>query len=147
MKPVWKWVIGIVIGLVVLAMIVGAAFLVRAYLPLHVVSAQAIPSTGQAPRQFDERGFGMRGFGMPGPGMRTFGGHGFGMMGRGMLPFGGFFSGLFSLGFLALLVLGIVWLVRSLRTPKPVEAVQPCGNCGKPVQAEWRNCPYCGKKL
>jgi hypothetical protein len=105
-------------------------------------------------RGFDDRGFGpqgmMPGFGMRGYGMRGYGMHGgFGMM--GWMPFGGIFSGLFFLAILALVVLGILWLVR--RTKAPAPATQPavvlhsCQNCGKPVQDDWKNCPYCGKKL
>jgi hypothetical protein len=79
---------------------------------------------------------------------------------------------LICLGFLTLLVLGIVALVRSQNksgnaaaTPPaapapepvveaaaaPVESAQPtaqvCPNCGQPVQADWKNCPYCGAPL
>ncbi len=153
MKPVWKWVIGIVIGLIVVAALVGGAILLKNYLPFRHVTVQVQKlQPGQQMPPFGNRtyrmpGFGMRQFGMPGFGMREFGGHGFGMMGWGMMPFGGILGGLFSLGLLALLVLGIIWLVRSLRTPKQVVEMHPCGNCGKPVQADWRNCPYCGKKL
>jgi hypothetical protein len=83
---------------------------------------------------------------------------------RGM--FGGLIGGLFCLGILALLVLGIIWLVRYLRKPKtgssvvapvaaiaepvavvvPEAAVHPCPKCGEPVQEGWKHCPNCGKK-
>jgi hypothetical protein len=96
--------------------------------------------------------------------MMPYGGFGYhmrgpGMMGRGLMPFGGFFGGLLSLGFLALVVLGIIWLVRSLRTPKPVDVpaampaampaatVNPCRKCGRPIQDDWKICPYCGQKV
>jgi len=142
MKKVWKWIIGIVLGLIVLAVMVGVGFMVRGN--FHVFRGEAF-----YPRGFSERGLEMMpygGFGhMRGPGM----------MGHGWMPFGGFFGGLFSLGFLALVVLGIIWLVRSLRTPKPKEAsaevpaaiVNPCKNCGRPLQDDWKNCPHCGKKV
>lgn len=102
---------------------------------------------------------------------------GWGMMGPGMMggewtggwcPFcggtgrlqGGMFGGmfgwffmlvaiLFPLGFLVLVILGIVWLVRAVtrspsgRTPLP----QACPKCGKAVEADWRLCPHCGEKL
>ncbi len=140
MKPVWKWIIGIVIALAVIALVVGAVFLVRTYLPMNRVVTQVQP--GFTPRGFDDRGFPGQRFLMPRGNM-----HGFGMMGWGMMPFGGIFSGLFSLGLLALVVLGIIWLVRSVRTPKQTVAMKTCGNCGKPVQEDWKNCPYCGKKI
>lgn len=100
------------------------------------------------------------------------GGYGYGMMGRGFgyqSPFGFFGSALFMLipiGFVILLVLFGVWVVSSLlklRKPAvtspaavvsevPVPAPTPiaqaiCSNCGKPVQADWKNCPYCGNAL
>ena len=149
MKKVWKWIIGIVLGLFILAVLVGVGFMVRGN--FHVNRLEVQDSRG-----FSERGYGMMpygGFGhMRGPGM----------MGYGMSPFGGFFGGLLSLGFLALVVLGIIWLVRRLRTPKPVETpaapavmpaetpmtvLNPCKKCGRPLQDDWKVCPHCGKKV
>lgn len=80
---------------------------------------------------------------------------GWGMRGPGMMwgyaPFGWFgmlFMALIPLGFLALIVLGVVWVVRTLSggasTPAPAHT---CPNCGKTVQADWKNCPYCGTAL
>ncbi|MFQ5875392.1 MAG: zinc ribbon domain-containing protein [Dehalococcoidia bacterium] len=59
---------------------------------------------------------------------------------------------LFPLGFLALLALGIIWLVRAvsgpqLRAPSAPPAAQSCPSCGKVVQADWKVCPYCGEEL
>ncbi|GAB4505097.1 MAG: hypothetical protein Fur0043_20920 [Anaerolineales bacterium] len=80
------------------------------------------------------------GWGMHGPGMMW-----------GFAPFGWIgmlFMALIPLGFLALLVLGVVWLVRAVsgNVPAPT-AARACPNCGKPVQADWQNCPYCGVGL
>ncbi len=103
---------------------------------------------------------------------------GWGMMGRGMMgrgwtegwcPFcggtgrypGGFFGGifgwtfmlmatLFPLGLLALLVLGIVWLVRTASRPASQaepRSVQTCRKCGKAVKVDWRVCPFCEEDL
>ena len=154
MKKVWKWIIGIVLVLVVLAILVGVGFLVRNN--FHVYRAESLTSRG-----FSERG----------PWMMPYGGFGHmrgpGMMGFGRMPFVGLFGGLLSLGFLALVVLGIIWLVRSLRTPKavvvsavepaaepteisaatPAAIVNPCKRCGRPLQDEWKVCPHCGKKV
>ena len=80
-----------------------------------------------------------------------------GMLGFGrMMPFGGILGGLISLGFLALIVLGIIWLVRSLRKPAasatmlapvvPAVAVHPCPKCDESVQENWNFCPNCGKR-
>jgi hypothetical protein len=143
MKNVWKWIIGIVLGLVVLAVLIGVGFMLRSNFHVYRLEARVFPG-------FSERGPGMMpygGFGshMRGPGMRGF----------GLMPFAGFIGGLFFLGFLALVVLGIIWLVRRLGTPKPVEApvavpaevINPCKKCGRPIQDDWKICPYCGKKV
>jgi len=144
MKKVWKWIIGIVIGLVVLAVLAGAGFAFRMHNAVGGLRGL---------RGWDDgvgRGFGMMPFG----GMHR---GGFGMMSGGP---GMFFGGLLQIGFLVLLVLGIIWLVRKLQNPAPVAApiapaapvvpVTPaaaCGKCGYPVQNEWKVCPNCGKKL
>jgi hypothetical protein len=81
---------------------------------------------------------------------------------------------LICLGFLALIVLGIIALVRSSNKSRPAEAPQVavpapapapvqvvaeapaqaapaaaknCPNCGREVQEDWANCPYCGAPL
>ena len=146
MKKVWKWIIGIVLGLVVLAVLMGVGFMRRSN--FHAYRFQPLDSGG-----FFERG----------PGRMSYGGFEHmrapGLMGPCMLPFGGFFGGMLWLGFLALVVLGIIWLVRSLRIPKPVDGPavipaampaaidNPCKKCGKPLQDEWKVCPHCGRKV
>ena len=157
MKKVWKWIIGIVAGLVILAVLMGVAFLVRGN--MH----------GYGTEEFGYRDFNYRGPGyfQPGPGMMPYGGYnhmgGYGMMGYGFSPFGGLFGGLVSLVFLALVVLGVIWLVNRLRAPRPYESstvvaatmspaaiagvTHPCQKCGRPLQNEWNVCPYCGKKV
>ena len=84
-------------------------------------------------------GWGYGGWGMMGPGM----------MGRwGFAPFGMFFMWLIPLGFIVLTVLGIAWLVRSLGNGNnPVAQARSCPSCGRGVQADWKNCPYCGTSL
>jgi len=141
MKKAWKWIIGIVLGLVVLAILVGVGFMVNNFYAYRA------------------GGFDSRGFSGCGSGLLPYAGfghmRGFGMMGYGWMPFGGFFGGLLSLGFLALAVMGVIWLVNRLRTPKPVEAsaaipaavVNPCKKCGMPIQDGWQVCPHCGKKV
>ena len=154
MKPVWKWIIGIVVVLIVVAALVGGAFLVRgALLSGHVVSAfrVPVPNSKPAPQYNAPPRFGMPGNGRPYYGMPGFGWHRHGMMGFGpMMPFGGLIFGLFCLGLLALLVIGIVWLVRRPRAamqPAAAPVMNACPKCGRPVQADWNNCPNCGKKL
>ncbi len=118
MKKVWKWILGILMGLVVLAILFCLPFLFRAGCPAFADGYGG--------------GFGwhMGGFG----GMPM-------MRGFGFLPLGG----LFGLGVFALIVLGIIWLVRALRAPRILP--RTCAKCGKPSQAEWNTCPYCGKAL
>ena len=73
-----------------------------------------------------------------------------GMMGWGYSPFGWigmFFMWLIPVGFIALIVLGIVWLARNLRATTTPSSQSPCANCGKGTQADWKNCPYCGAAL
>ena len=78
------------------------------------------------------------------------------MMGPGVMrPWGfGFFGWLFALlgllvplGLLIVVVLGIVWLVRQVGSISTTRTQSACPSCGRPVQAEWRLCPYCGQAL
>jgi hypothetical protein len=53
----------------------------------------------------------------------------------------GFLILVVPLGLLALLALGIVWLVRSNRP------TSECPNCGSRVEEDWKACPNCGERL
>lgn len=182
MKPVWKWVIGIVVVLVVVGAVVGAAVLVRDHLAVRALAFRmraplagqpSIPGRnanplqpsqpGQSVRPFGNPyrygpGYGLRGYGTPGYGMP-----GYGMMGGRMLPPGALFAsfaggvvaGWGTLGFVVLLVLLVIWLTRrngasapaAVPAPaQPVLEMRDCVSCGRRIQADWRNCPYCGKK-
>ncbi len=91
--------------------------------------------------------------GMMGPGMMGGWGGSWGAVG----PVGWLFSImglLIPLGFLALLVLGGVWLFRQVVQPQgfatgggPTQPGRSCPNCGRAVQADWQVCPYCGQSL
>jgi hypothetical protein len=91
-----------------------------------------------------------------------------GMMGPGMMggwsgpggaigPMGWFFplfGLLFPLAFLALLVLGGMWLFRQVNAPQgpatgraQTVTGETCPSCGRAVQADWQVCPYCGQGL
>ncbi|MGD0876525.1 MAG: zinc-ribbon domain-containing protein [Anaerolineales bacterium] len=175
MKTVWKWVIGVVVVLVILAILVGGAFLLRNHL-MNVVGLSRVtrpgirfptnrqPSTGNngqlpAPNNGTRR---MMPFGNGGWGARGMYMGGFGMLGFGrMMPFGGLFGGLVSLGILVLIVLAIIWLAGNLRRPAvlaaaptsavnpvvPAVATHPCQKCGEPVREDWKFCPHCGEKV
>jgi hypothetical protein len=87
-------------------------------------------------------GWGNRGWGMMGPG---------GIMGGwGYSPFGWIgmaFMWLIPVGLITLTVFGIAWLVRNVGNSTPPSIQNPCANCGKGVQADWKNCPHCGTAL
>jgi hypothetical protein len=80
-------------------------------------------------------------------GYRPWGYGGWGMMGPGMMG-GMFFMWLIPLGLLVLTVLGVVWLVQTLsgKANPPVQG-QVCPSCGRGIQSDWKNCPYCGTTL
>jgi hypothetical protein len=165
MKKVWKWVIGIVIVLVIVAVVVGGVFLLRSRFGSVIAANRLVrpgvqlPGPGNVqpgvPRQF--------------PGMRPYGDNGWGgpgmyMRGRGMMGFGGFnilgglIRGLFNLGLLALAVLGVIWLVTRLRRPvatvtaaAPVAPAASAASTGEaaPVAAldATHPCPKCGQPV
>jgi putative membrane protein len=79
-----------------------------------------------------------------------------GMMGGGyggMHTFGGgmmLFAWLIPAGLLVLLVVGGAALFNSLIRPGNSNLPggdRKCSGCGKPAQADWTTCPYCGKSL
>ncbi len=72
----------------------------------------------------------------------------------GYLPWVFLLGGLlFPLALIALFILGGIAIGRALSGPRTQAVVtQPvattaCPNCGRPVQADWNNCPYCGTNL
>jgi len=166
MRTVWKWIIGIAIVLVVLGVLVGGAFLLRSFFNSNGVPriVQVVPPNNQVPNgtaPFYGRGPNR------GPGwMMPYGRHGFPMMGGrgfGLFPFAGIIGFLFFAALVALVVLGIIWLVRrqsrplAMATPPAAAAttvppassvvgVHPCKNCSEPVQDNWKHCPNCGEQ-
>ncbi len=83
-----------------------------------------------------------------------------GMMGYGGYPYGGwgmmvpwmlggmFFMWLVPLALIGLLVLAVIWAVNALGGGSGRGASsRTCPNCGKSVQTDWKNCPYCGTLL
>lgn len=87
-------------------------------------------------------GWGYGGWGRMGPGMM--GGWGFGPFGW----FGMIFMWLIPVGLIILVVAGVIWLVRAIGgAGGPPSPARTCPNCGRTVQADWRNCPYCGQIL
>lgn len=85
--------------------------------------------------------WGYGGWGMMGPGM---------MGGWGFAPFGWIgmiFMWLIPIGFLTLIVLGVVWLVRAVGGENSTTPARACPSCGRGVQPDWQNCPHCGATL
>ena len=82
-----------------------------------------------------------------GRGYNNYGYGGWGMMGPWMMG-GMFFMWLIPLGFLVLTVVGIAWFVRTASSGTNQSAhAGPCPNCGRSIQNDWKNCPYCGTVL
>ena len=159
MKNVWKWVIGIVIVLVIIASVVCASVFVRNQMVGFRNEVGTFQSYGFNPHmqpggqgfQFDDHGGMMRGFGYFHP-----------MVGFGSM----FFRGLLPLVLLGLLVYGVYRLgvnngTRTENKPgmdtNSVEAGAvsseasieelKCSKCSGVVEEGWRNCPHCGKRL
>jgi hypothetical protein len=125
MKKAWKWILGIVLVLVVIA-----AFIVVP-LVLHNVWGYGIY----------DRDFGMMGR----HSFMPFGG--FMMLGMGL-------RWLVPLGLIGLLAYGAFRYGQRKAAPviPPAAPAAPapevtCPKCGQPVQAGWNNCANCGKKL
>ena len=152
MKSIWKWILGIVVVLVVVAGLVGLGFVM--YNRMSAVAVQrAIPNsqTWNGPmnrvpggRTFapgimpmmGNRGFG-RGFGPFAPGLMFFG-----LLGR-LIPIA-----------LLILLLYIAYRLgkRNLAVsaaaapaPPPATATHACPKCQTPVQDDWKHCPNCGE--
>ncbi|MBM4423251.1 MAG: zinc ribbon domain-containing protein [Chloroflexi bacterium] len=128
-KPL-QWVLGICAVLIVLS----------------IVASNILPFF--AP----QLGLNNYGYGMMGPGHMAGGGHMFGgrsMMGSfGGMSFFGFGMLLWPILWLALIALGIVWLVRTVSAPRaPAVPQAACAHCGKPIQPGWKACSHCGEKI
>jgi hypothetical protein len=164
MKTSTKWIIGIVIALLAVCVLAGAVFagvsvigrsswqMGTRYGHLWGDQDQIMP-WGETPNQ---------------PGQHMWMNPQRGVNGVRF----GFFSPLrmlalplLCLGFLALLIIGIVLLIRRssrskstaspaepIPTPAPVVNEPPvaapvCPNCARNVESEWSHCPYCGAPL
>ena len=150
MNKFWKWFL-IVFGIVIVLGVIAAAVIGFTH------GFGRMGFSGGRFGGFDQFPHRRGGFIMPGqPG------------GFAMMPGMGIFGLLLSCFGLALVIglIGlVVWAVMRMTSKKktattemastpgsdvnPTEAVpaKNCGNCGKPSQADWVTCPYCGNKL
>lgn len=84
---------------------------------------------------------------LAGWGYGSWGYGGWGMMGPRMMG-GTFFMWLIPVGFIILTMLGIVWFVRTIGSENhPAAPTHTCSSCGRDVQNDWKNCPYCGTSI
>jgi hypothetical protein len=124
MSKTLKWILFSLLGLVVVAVVVGIVF-------------AAIGGYG----------YSMMGRGFPWMDHMRFNYSPVRMIFGWLLGLGVFL--LVILGIVAL-VTALVGGNRSSQTPPPAQIATPsrtCSNCGKPAQEEWKTCPYCGNPL
>lgn len=130
MKKIWPWIIGFVLLVVILLFVSFMTGFFR--YPRYAVSMMNDGARFSRDSYWGQRDFRS--------GMHSF-------------PFFGAFGMLLMLalpvGFVGLLVAGIVLLVQSSRQkdPKSTNVIENCENCGKPVENEWHTCPFCGEPL
>ncbi len=134
MSTVLKWILYILLGIVVLAVVAGIVF---AFI-------------------------GPARYAMMHPGIRMMAPYG-GYYRVGISPLRTIFGGLIGLGIFILVIVGIVALVNAIvrgnrsvvytqpqqpvQPAQPAAVTRPCPNCGKPAQEDWKTCPYCGTPL
>lgn len=138
MSKVLKWILYVLLGLVVLAVVVGIFFVI-----------------------FN----GGHSYYMMRPGFRMIQPYRFNDFYLGRMIFGGLFAlGLFLLVIIGIVAL-VSFIIRGNRpaqpppanqmtsaSQEPIPAAMPattrtCSNCGKPAQEDWKTCPYCGNPL
>jgi hypothetical protein len=150
MKTTTKWILGIIIGLVVVTAVSALAIF-------------AMAQWGSLGWMANERSFMPRTFERSMP-MHPYADGSWLFMSR-FNPLWIIGRTVLWIGVLALIVLGITALVRMLNKTDqaaaivgastaplperaaPVQAVQNCPACSRLVQQEWSHCPYCGDSL
>ncbi|MBM3153177.1 MAG: zinc ribbon domain-containing protein [Chloroflexi bacterium] len=131
MKNFWKWALGILLVLVVIAALVGASYWMR---------TGAVGRIGMWDYHFD------RGFYSP---MMNV--HGISPFGGSLMFFGMGLARLLPLFLLGALVYGAYRYGKRSMPPAVQPAapapVRSCPKCGYAVQDGWNNCANCGRKL
>jgi hypothetical protein len=149
MSTTAKWIIGIVIGLLILAALAIFGFFIFIRL-----NGAGVLLGQHAVRPFEGRVFPQQPFNRL-PSQRT----------GGILTLGFFLGRLIFPAFLLLIVIvGIILLfsmlrsrqpaVSSITSSTPIPSAAPvqapgrtCPNCERAVQDDWSHCPYCGAQL
>lgn len=124
MNKVLKWILYILLGLVILAVIAGIVF--------AIFGGYRYTMMRPGFRMMEPQRFYFS------PMRSIFGG----LLGLGVFV-------LVIVGIVAL-VNALVRGSRSAQTPPPAQMSAPtrtCSNCGKPAQEDWKTCPYCGNPL
>jgi len=127
MRKLWPWILGLTVILLVGTVVLFGFGLLR---------TRQMPMFWQG---YGERQW--RDFTMPHHGMR-----GLPVMG----VFGLLLMLILPLGFLGLVVLGVILLVRAIQKPGQTvdrHQVDHCPNCGKSIKSDWQICPYCSEPL
>ncbi len=141
MSKVLKWILYVVLGLIVLAVVAGIVFAIFGGIG-HGYYTMRPGFRMMQPYRF-EYGYAS--------------------------PLRGIFGALLGLGFLVLIIVGIAALVNVImrgnrpaqvtQMAQPAQTTQPapaaemaaptrtCSHCGKPAQDDWTTCPYCGNPL
>ena len=149
MSKTWKWILGILAGLLVIAALVAVPLLVRTCRvnalggEIRSLSDSGVPlvvnTDGEIVNDWDGPRLYTRSYPMMG---------GWGHMRSGgmFMGFGMLFAWLFPLALLGALVYGAYRLGRG-RQPSAPAPLQACPKCGQPVQPGWKHCADCGRKL
>jgi len=91
------------------------------------------------------------GWGWGCPGCPMMGRWGWGGMGWGFGLWMMLLGLLLPLLFLGLIIAAVVWgiqqVIRAGGLPPAAPPAARCPQCGRPVQADWAHCPYCGASL
>jgi len=173
MKKVWKWILGILIGLVVIAVVLGAGFMVarrfggiNARIETRMMQRSEVNRSAPSQAEPQQKGQGQimpwqdspRGFGQNRMPMYYYGGMGHRPFG-GLMLIGGLIAGVFKLALLGLVIfLAVTLALRPKQAKQPAaasalpaepvaEAMQKCPHCAREIQADWKHCPYCGNSL
>jgi len=162
MKNIWKWILGIsIILLLLIAAGLGVSYLSGVMLrpaldnfdggmrsPRFERGENFLAPVFDRDQDFHQPMMGARRSGVQGPAFSRF------SPSAHMLPFGGLSGMLVPLLLLGLLVYGAYQLGKKSAlpaVPAPAAAAHApernCTKCARPVQDDWKACPYCGKKL